>query len=223
MTFDIEVGGRVRRVSVERAATAGGAYRVLVDGRTYLVDAVRVGQYGLSLIMGTATFSAPGTATFSESGTATFSGQENLGRISQAARLSEKVAATVSGQTVEKKVAVPDSVEVQVVPGTGPGEILVTMDGRIIPATLNGRRTRGAAETAAHMHGEQTVIAPMPGRVVRVLVGPGDAVTARQGVIVVEAMKMENELRATKPGRVREVNVEPGMSVDAGRVLMVIE
>jgi biotin carboxyl carrier protein len=63
----------------------------------------------------------------------------------------------------------------------------------------------------------------MPGRIVRVLVGPGDEVTARQGVVVVEAMKMENELRAPKAGRVREVAVSPGVSVEAGRVLVVIE
>jgi biotin carboxyl carrier protein len=63
----------------------------------------------------------------------------------------------------------------------------------------------------------------MPGRVVRVLVSPGDAVQARQGVVVVEAMKMENELRAPKAGTVREVNVAVGASVEAGRVLVVVE
>jgi biotin carboxyl carrier protein len=59
--------------------------------------------------------------------------------------------------------------------------------------------------------------------VVRVLVTAGDEVAARQPVVVVEAMKMENELRAPKPGRVKEVTVAPGMSVDAGKVLVVIE
>jgi biotin carboxyl carrier protein len=59
--------------------------------------------------------------------------------------------------------------------------------------------------------------------VVRVLVSPGDRVTARQGVVVVEAMKMENELRAPQPGRVKDVAVEVGASVEAGRVLVVIE
>jgi biotin carboxyl carrier protein len=63
----------------------------------------------------------------------------------------------------------------------------------------------------------------MPGRVVRVLVAPGDVVTARQGVIVVEAMKMENELRSPKAGTVKEVSVTSGTSVEAGRVLVVIE
>ena len=63
----------------------------------------------------------------------------------------------------------------------------------------------------------------MPGRVVRVLLAVGDEVASRQGVVVVEAMKMENELRATKGGRVKEVSVTPGTSVEAGRVLVVIE
>ena len=63
----------------------------------------------------------------------------------------------------------------------------------------------------------------MPGRVVRVLVNPGDAVLAKQGVVVVEAMKMENELRSPKAGVVRDVSVTPGTSVEAGRVLVVIE
>ena len=113
--------------------------------------------------------------------------------------------------------------DVQVTPG-GSGELLVTIGGRTVAVTVNGRRTtRAKSDAAAHAHGAQSVVAPMPGRVVRVLVGAGDAVTVRQGVVVVEAMKMENELRAPKAGKVREVSVTPGMSVEAGRVLMVIE
>jgi biotin carboxyl carrier protein len=63
----------------------------------------------------------------------------------------------------------------------------------------------------------------MPGRVVRVLVARGEAVAARQPVVVVEAMKMENELRSPKAGRVKDVAVEAGTSVEAGRALVVIE
>jgi biotin carboxyl carrier protein len=63
----------------------------------------------------------------------------------------------------------------------------------------------------------------MPGRVVRVLVEPGDEVAVRQGVVVVEAMKMENELRSPKAGRVKDVSVKAGDSVEAGRVLLVVE
>jgi biotin carboxyl carrier protein len=85
-----------------------------------------------------------------------------------------------------------------------------------------GRRTRGG-EGAVKATGLQQVLAPMPGKVVKVLVSPGDEVKARQGLVVVEAMKMENELRSPKDGRVREVAVTEGMSVVAGRLLVVVE
>jgi biotin carboxyl carrier protein len=63
----------------------------------------------------------------------------------------------------------------------------------------------------------------MPGKVVKLLVKPGDEVKARQGLVVVEAMKMENELRSPKDGRVAEVLVAEGASVEAGRLLVVVE
>ena len=113
--------------------------------------------------------------------------------------------------------------DIQVTPGRS-GELLVTIGGRTAVVTVNGRRaSRAGSDAATHAHGAQSITAPMPGRIVRVLVGAGDEVAARQGVVVVEAMKMENELRAPKAGKVRDVAVTPGMSVEAGRVLMVIE
>jgi acetyl/propionyl-CoA carboxylase alpha subunit len=114
--------------------------------------------------------------------------------------------------------------ELQVTPGGTRGELLITLGGRTVAAIVNGRRTgRAGADTGAAAPGEQAVTAPMPGRVVRVLVSVGDEVAVRQGVVVVEAMKMENELRSPKAGRVKEVNVTPGASVEAGRVLLVVE
>ena len=116
--------------------------------------------------------------------------------------------------------------EVQVTPGATNGELLISLAGRTISATVNGRRTGRAAsdgDAGADAHGDQPVVAPMPGRVLRVLVAPGDAVAVRQAVVVVEAMKMENELRSPKAGRVKVVHVTPGASVEAGRVLLVIE
>jgi biotin carboxyl carrier protein len=71
--------------------------------------------------------------------------------------------------------------------------------------------------------GRAIIKSPMPGRVARVLVGVGDRVAARQGVVVVEAMKMENELRAPRDGVVTEVNVFQGAAIEAGAVLVVIE
>jgi biotin carboxyl carrier protein len=63
----------------------------------------------------------------------------------------------------------------------------------------------------------------MPGTVLRVLVQTGDTVAARQPLVVVEAMTMENELSSPRPGRVTDVQVEPGTSVEAGRLLVVVE
>ena len=94
----------------------------------------------------------------------------------------------------------------------------------LVTVVVNGRRTgRASADGGTAARGEQTIVAPMPGRVARLLVSSGDEVTARQPVVVVEAMKMENELRSPKAGRVREIAVMAGESVEAGRVLAVIE
>ncbi len=86
------------------------------------------------------------------------------------------------------------------------------------PRSLRNRRAAaGAAE------GAKKVLASMPGKVVRVLVKEHDAVLAGQGVVVVEAMKMQNELKSPKPGTVQKVLVTQGASVNAGDVLFVIE
>ena len=86
------------------------------------------------------------------------------------------------------------------------------------PRSLRGRR--GGGEGAA---GPRAVKAPMPGRVVRVLVSEGDEVAEQQGVVVIEAMKMQNELKSPKAGRVVRVAVVVDGTVGAGEVLVVIE
>lgn len=105
-----------------------------------------------------------------------------------------------------------------------PGEWSVHLPGGVASVRVQsgaGRYGRGAAGTAAA--GSQKITAPMPGKLVKVLVNVGDRVTARQGIVVVEAMKMENELRAAKDGTVAQVLVTEGSSVEAGRLLAVIE
>lgn len=86
------------------------------------------------------------------------------------------------------------------------------------PRSLRGRH--GAGEGAA---GPRTVKAPMPGRVVRVLVAEGDKVLEHQGVVVIEAMKMQNELKSPKAGRVIRVAAAIDSTVGAGEALVVIE
>lgn len=73
------------------------------------------------------------------------------------------------------------------------------------------------------LEGPQTVTAPMPGKVVRVLVSPGQEVKEGEGLLVVEAMKMENELGSPKDGTVKEIHVQEGASVEGGAKLVVVE
>ena len=222
MTFEVEVGGRIRRVSIERASAAG-TYRIAVDGRARLVDVRRSSDFSLSLLV------ERGTVPLSDGGRGTvplFSSQKLPPSAANGAETDRLALESVpnGGDSAEIRGTVPLSREVVVAPGTARGELLVGVDGKTVAATINGRRGgRAATGRDVHAHGEQRVVAPMPGRVVRVLVSPGDEVAARQGVIVVEAMKMENELRSPKAGRVKEVQVAAGASVDAGRVLVVVE
>ena len=85
------------------------------------------------------------------------------------------------------------------------------------------KRLRGAAAASAHGDGAARIIAPMPGKVVRVLVGKGESVEAGAGIVVVEAMKMQNEMKAPKAGTVATLNVEVGTTVNGGDVLAIIE
>jgi acetyl/propionyl-CoA carboxylase alpha subunit len=86
------------------------------------------------------------------------------------------------------------------------------------PRSLQGRRGGGQGA-----QGPRPVKAPMPGRVVRLLVEVGDEVAEGQGVVVIEAMKMQNELKASKAGRVAKVGVAVGDTVGSGDVLLVVE
>lgn len=86
------------------------------------------------------------------------------------------------------------------------------------PRSLQGRRGAGAGT-----EGPRPVKAPMPGRVVRLLVEAGDDVAEGQGVVVIEAMKMQNELKSPKAGRVARVGVVVGDTVGSGDVLVVVE
>ena len=86
------------------------------------------------------------------------------------------------------------------------------------PRSLRARRA-----AAATGEGPQKLIAPMPGKVVRVIVKEGDTIEAGKGVLVVEAMKMQNELKATKTGTVQKIMVAEGANVNAGDALAIIE
>jgi len=110
------------------------------------------------------------------------------------------------------------------------GVLHVAVDGRAFEAVVSKARRSGSdppdarrGQTPNIVSGNGAVRAHMPGRIVRVLVAVGDRVVARQPVVIVEAMKMENELRSSGAGVVKEINVQEGAVIESGAVLLVIE
>lgn len=107
----------------------------------------------------------------------------------------------------------------------GSGELLEAIVGpdQFALTLTDPKRLRGFGDAAAHADAAARIVAPMPGKVVRVLVEAGAHVEAGAGIIVVEAMKMQNEMKSPKSGTVAAVNVEVGATVNGGDVLAVIE
>jgi biotin carboxyl carrier protein len=176
MIYEVAINDRVRTVSVVRK---GALLHVELDGRTHIVDARRIDDSIVSMLV----------------------------QLEGAASPSRSVDASFANKPTA-------------------GDFDVHLDGRTIPVQIRPAGAFGRPKKAGHGAqgaGPQRVVAPMPGKVVRVLVKPGDEVKARQGLVVVEAMKMENELRAARDGRVRDVAVKEGQSVDAGAVLLTVE
>jgi biotin carboxyl carrier protein len=111
--------------------------------------------------------------------------------------------------------------EVQVVPEAHGLSVLCR--GQEFHASVRDPRAwRRGAGGRQEAQGRQQVLAPMPGKVIRVLVTAGEAVEARQGLVVVEAMKMQNEIRAPKNGLVDRVFVREGQAVTSGEPLVSI-
>jgi biotin carboxyl carrier protein len=88
---------------------------------------------------------------------------------------------------------------------------------------IDPRSWRGRRHGALEAEGRQQIVAPMPGKVVRVLVKQGEAVESGQGLAVVEAMKMQNEIRSPKGGKVEKLLAKEGQAVNAGEILMWVE
>ncbi len=170
--IDIEVGGTVHQVTVDRDASAADRLRVSWGEVVRLVDVRRLDAHTLSLV-----------------------------------GLGEDVT----------------SLEARVVDAESRGKLDVTIDGVLVRASVNTGRTVSLVDPGDASQGPHDVLAPMPGKVVRVLVQEGDDVAAQQSVVVVEAMKMENELATACAGTVKHIPVSEGVSVGAGTVLVVIE
>jgi len=160
--------------------------------------------------------------------------------------------ATVDGRTLRVEVRGRDGRYVVTLDGralevdhqeTGPHFASLIIGGRSYEAGLEKRpdgynvvlaedvlyvEIRGASQGAAAAPrkaatGPARVVAPMPGRLVRVLVQPGQQIEAGEGLLVMEAMKMENELRSPRAGRVAELLVREGQTVETAALLVVVE
>ena len=105
-------------------------------------------------------------------------------------------------------------------PGDDPA---VLIDGQRIPYTVADPRSLRAVSASATATGPRPLKAPMPGRIIRVLVASGETVVAGQGCVVIEAMKMQNELKAPKAGTIARLSATVGETVAAGATLLIIE
>jgi biotin carboxyl carrier protein len=122
------------------------------------------------------------------------------------------VSVLIGGQAFE--VHVTPTLDEKMKLQSGPHEFTAEIHD---PRAWQGRR-HGALEA----EGRQQVVAPMPGKVIRLLVSAGDEVEAGQGLVVVEAMKMQNEIRSSRNGRVERLQVKEGQAVNVGEVLCVV-
>ena len=116
----------------------------------------------------------------------------------------------------------PTSHEVAVVATGRRAQFDVQLREGVFQAVVDSRRAvRQVREE--NVSGKRDVVAPMSGRVVRLMVAAGDEVVKRQALVVVEAMKMENVLTAPKEGRIKKVSVREGMAVEVGQTLVSFE
>ncbi len=163
MKLDITIGGRKRRVELNRT---GSRVEGLIGGRRVEADVVALRDGAYSILIG--------------------------------------------GRSMDVRVE------------ESSGTLRVISGGRDFPASVSDPRKfrRGSGELSAE--GRQHVNAPMPGKVVRLLVKAGDAVKVGQGLLVIEAMKMQNEIRSPKSGVVEKLLAAEGQPVNAGETLAVV-
>ena len=193
MRYDVEIDGRTWHIVV-----VGGddGYTVTIGGRTCRVDAARIDAQTLSLLVAPGADAAPG------------------GDANSLARVTSPFSRT----------GLRAAYDVTIVPDNTSGQLTVHVGATPFAVALDGRRRSARRDDAQHAStGPQRIVAPMSGKIVRVGVKPGETVRARQPLVVVEAMKMENELRAGRDGTVVELHAKVGMSVEAGALLILIQ
>jgi biotin carboxyl carrier protein len=116
-----------------------------------------------------------------------------------------------------------ESHEIRITPQPDGMLALQTAHHEFFAEVADPRAWRGRRHGYVEAKGRQQILAPMPGKVIRLLVKPGDKVQAGQGILVVEAMKMQNEVRSPKTGTVERLQAEEGQPVNAGQVLAWID
>ena len=147
--------------------------------------------------------------------------QVSVNGVALAASLSELAGTPVAllslGDSVHRVVVTRDSSR---------GRYVLSLDGRRYDVEALDERThaiRQLSSSASGPKGPTPLVAPMPGLIVRVSVEVGASVQPGQGLVVMEAMKMENELRSASAGTVKAIRVGPGTAVERGAVLVELE
>ena len=145
-----------------------------------------------------------------------------------------RYAVTVEGRTFElESLVLPHGAVSMIVEGQS-YSVEFDEKGDEVGVLLRGQLTRfdvvderklrmRAATSGFTVEGKQTLTAPMPGKIVKVFVKVGDLVTEGQGLVVIEAMKMENELKSPKAGTITQVITKEGATVENGAPLLVVE
>jgi biotin carboxyl carrier protein len=132
------------------------------------------------------------------------------------------------GKTGEALIAQPETGVYHVLLDGRSYEVRVSgqrmdINGQEVTVIFEDPRDSASADEAAGVHGRQSITAPMPGKVIRVLASEGETVDRGDGIVVIEAMKMQNELKAPKAGRVTSLSATEGATVTPGQILAVIE
>lgn len=115
------------------------------------------------------------------------------------------------------------SYEIRITPTPSGALTLQTGRHEFTAEVTDPRAWRGRRHSVLEAEGRQQILAPMPGKIIRVLVQAGEKVEAGQGLLVVEAMKMQNEIRSPKSGTVERLLVKEGQPVNAGEILAWID
>jgi biotin carboxyl carrier protein len=181
------------RKRIVEVSGSNGMYNAVLDGQVLAVDAAQINGLWSLLVNAAQSGSPDARSTRSGRSYEVAFGEQN----------GDELVVYVNRRAVPVRLKTPSS----------------DVAGRRIP-----RRAldSGVPGTEARS-GALNITAPMPGRIVKLLVNVGDRVAVRQGVAVVEAMKMENEVRSPRSGTVKEIRVTQGALVEARAVLMVVE